>query len=113
MASNEITIETPEPGVVVVSPVEDIDMSRSPQLRNALRGVQNDRPRKIVVDLTRVGYMDSSGLATLVEAMRSAGQNGWQLIICGLNPRVRAIFEIARLQSFFTIVPTRDEALAN
>lgn len=85
-------------------------MSCSPVLRTALRGEQDTRPRRLIVNLTEVGYMDSSGLATLVEAMRTAKRNGTKMVLCGMNEKVRAIFEIARLHQFFTIVDDLSQA---
>lgn len=98
-------------GVVVVRPTGDVDMSRSPDLRVALRSVHERRPTKLVVDLELVGYMDSSGLATLVESMRTAKGNKTNMVLCTMNDKVRAIFEIARLHQFFTIVDTLDAAI--
>jgi anti-sigma B factor antagonist len=94
---------------VVVSPEGDIDMSRSPEFRSALRDVNDGKPATLVVNLEKVGYMDSSGLATLVECMRTAKGNRTEMILCGMNERVRAIFEIARLDQFFRIEPTLDD----
>lgn len=93
----------------VVTPDGDIDMSRSPEFRVALRRVNEGKPGRLVVNLENVGYMDSSGLATLVECMRTAKQQGTEMILCGMNERVRAIFDIARLDQFFTIVSTLGE----
>ena len=100
------------PGVVVVSPTGEVDMSRSPALRETLRAVNDEKPNRLVVDLETVSYMDSSGLATLVESMRTAKGNGTQMVLAGMNQRVRAIFEIARLDQFFSIVDTVDAALS-
>lgn len=97
-------------GVIVVAPIGDVDMGRSPALRSALRSVQDGRPKRLVVDLGQVEYMDSSGLATLVEAMRTAKANKTEMVLCAMNDKVRAIFEIARLHYFFTIVDSLDEA---
>lgn len=99
------------PGVVV-NPVGDIDLTASPTLRLALRQVQAGKPRALVVDLSQVSYMDSSGVATLVEAMQLARKNGTRLSLCGLQDKVRSIFEIARLDTVFRIVPTADAALS-
>ncbi len=100
------------PGVVVVHPSGDIDMSRSPELRAAIRSVQERKPPKLVVDLSDVEYMDSSGLATLVEAMRTSKANKTAMVICGMHDKVRSIFEIARLNQFFTIVDDLDAAVS-
>lgn len=95
----------------VVTPRGDIDMGSSPALRDHLRRAQESRPERLVIDLSSVEYMDSSGLATLVEAMKYARTQKTRLILAALQPRVRAIFEIARLHQFFTIVPGVSEAL--
>lgn len=110
--STFISIERPEQGVVVLAPNTDIDMSRSPELRAMLRQEMSGDTHKVIVDLDDVQYMDSSGLATLVEAMRNAGGASLKLVICNMNPKVSAIFEIARLDSFFSIVDSRDEAIS-
>jgi len=110
--STFIRIERPEQGIVVLVPNTDIDMSRSPELRTVLRQEMGGDTHKIVIDLDEVEYMDSSGLATLVEAMRNAGGTSLKLVICNMNPKVSAIFEIARLDSFFSIVDSRDEAIS-
>jgi anti-sigma B factor antagonist len=102
---------THEGGSVIVSPEGDIDLSRSPSLRLTLREAQGMKPQRVVVDLSGVDYMDSSGVATLVEALQIARRQDTRMVLCGMKDRVRSIFEIARLDTVFTIVSTRDEAL--
>lgn len=99
--------------VSVITPNGDIDMSGSPTLRESVRRMLGAKPGKLVVDLAQVGYMDSSGLATLVEAMKIAKGSGTALVLCAMNDRVRAIFEIARLDQYFTIVDSLDKALSS
>jgi anti-sigma B factor antagonist len=55
--------------------------------------------------------MDSSGVATLVEAMQVARRCDSRLVLCGLQEKVRSIFEIARLDMVFSITPGVDEAM--
>ncbi|MBC7835618.1 MAG: STAS domain-containing protein [Phycisphaerales bacterium] len=99
-------------GGIVVTPVGDVDLTASPVLRQALKQVQATRPNVMVVDLTGVPYMDSSGVATLVEAMQIARKNGTRMALSGLQEKVKSIFEIARLDTVFTIRPTADAALS-
>lgn len=106
-----VVVHSPRTGIMVVAPKSDVDLSRSPELRQALREASDRRPDRLIVDLAEVGYMDSSGLATLVEAMRTAKSTGAPLILASMNQKVRAIFEIARLDQFFTIVDSVDAAL--
>ena len=99
------------PSAIVVEPHGDVDMAQSPALRATLRDVQRDRPAWLIVNLEQVGYMDTAGLATLVEAMRTAKGHSGTMILCNMQDKVRAIFEIAQLHQFFKIVDSLDEAL--
>jgi len=106
----EIAVDTRD-GVSVVSPSGDVDMSASPVLRTILLGlVRTSRPL-VVVDLTGVPYMDSSGVATLVEAMKYVRQNGGAMALCHMNERVKGIFEIARLDQYFSICDSICDAI--
>ena len=96
---------------VVLSPQGDIDLARSPALRTALKQAQTSKPDRLVIDLGGVDYMDSSGVATLVEALQIARRSNTKMVLCGLKDRVRSIFEIARLDTVFTIAGSRDAAL--
>lgn len=104
---------TKQGGAVVVSPRGDIDLTGSPLLKVELKrlAVSVPPPSRVVVDLSAVSYMDSSGLATLVEALQASRKGNYKFAVCGLQPRVRAIFDIAKLAMVFTIVPTLDQAL--
>lgn len=98
----EIGVEK-TPDSVVVQPKGDIDASRSRELQAALRGVFDERPSRVIVDLGEVPYMDSSGLATLVEGLSLSQPSGTAFVVCGLQDRVRSVFEISRLDRVFTI----------
>ena len=106
----EIFTETID-DATIVRPVGDIDLSGAPALRQQLKQAQAAGTSRLVVDLGEVPYMDSSGLATLVEAMQIARKNQGKLVICALQEKVRSIFEIARLDMVFKITNTREEAL--
>ena len=106
----EITVETVS-GAQVLSPQGEIDMARSPVLRKAIGEAMKAKPATLLLDLSAVPYMDSSGLATLVEALQSARKSQVVLLLCGLTPRVRSILEIARLNFVFTLHESRASAL--
>ena len=89
----------------------DVDLHRSPALREALGKLIDENPSRLILNLTEVGYMDSSGVATLVEALQRVQRKQGRLLLHSLTPRVHSIFEIARLESIFEIYPTEDEAL--
>ncbi len=97
---------------VVLSPVGDVDLTASSSFRAELKKTLEQRPARVVVDLTGVPYMDSSGVATLVEAMQVARRSKIKLVLCCLQDRVRSIFEIAKLDMVFTIVGDVGDAMA-
>ena len=89
----------------------DVDLHRSPALRETLTKLIDANPGRLVLNLSEVGYMDSSGVATLVEALQRIQRKQGRLLLHSLSPRVQSIFEIARLESIFEIYPSEDEAL--
>ncbi len=88
---------------VIVSPTGDVDLHRSPAFRERLKKAVEGKPRRLIVNLAEVPYMDSSGVATLVEAMQIARRQSMTLVLCGVQARVRSILEIARLDQLFKI----------
>lgn len=106
----QVESETFELGVIV-TPKGDIDLSRSPTFRESLHKAQIGRPKRLVVDLSHVDYMDSSGVATLVEALQMTRKSGSEVVLCSLGDKVRSIFEIARLDAVFKIVADRQDAM--
>lgn len=106
----EIKVES-RGGVTIVRPKGDVDLQRSPILRDQLKTVSEKRPSRLIVDLSDVSYMDSSGVATLVEAMQLARRGKYPLVLCSLQDRVKSIFEIARLDTVFQIAPDLDAAM--
>lgn len=98
-------------GAVIVSPQGEIAYEEAPVFRSHLKRVHDRKPGKLIVDLSAVGYMNTPGLATLVESLQISNRNRTKFLLCGLNDKVRAIFEIARLHTVFKIVQTVDQAL--
>jgi anti-sigma B factor antagonist len=96
-----------------VLPLEgEIDLHVSPVIATSLKAMTNEKPPRLVVDLSRVRYIDSSGLAVLIEALQAVNGYGGKFALAGLQERVRPIFEIARLDQVFRIYPDVDAALA-
>lgn len=95
----------PATGQTVVPLEGEIDLHVSPGLAASLREVIARKPAQLLVDMQRVTYIDSSGLAVLIEAMQSVQTYGGKFGIVGLQETVRSIFEIARLDQVFRIFP--------
>ena len=89
----------------------DVDMNSSPEVRGSLGEVFKEKGAKaLLVNLSGVRYMDSSGIATLVEALQNCMKQGMRLRLVDLSPPVRDVFELARLSSVFEIFPGVNEA---
>ena len=96
----------------VFSPEGAIDLNVSPELRASLREIIDKKPKRLVVDLSRVPYVDSSGLAVLIGAMQSLEHEGGRFMLAGAQEAVQMILESARLDQYFNLFPDVDAALA-
>ena len=100
-----------EGAVTIAVPSGEVDLQRSPDMHRELQQVCARKPQKLVVDLREVTYMDSSGVSTLVEVFRSMHAYGGALVLLAPTDRVRSMLEIAKLDQFFTILESEQEAL--
>lgn len=98
-------------GIVVLEIQGEIDLYASPQLREQFNELAGEKKNAIVVNLKNVTYIDSSGLATFIEAYQKLTASNGRLILCHLTETVKGVFEIARLEDVLTIVKTEEEAL--
>ncbi len=101
-------------GISVLALSGDVDLETSPALRDALR---KRPPGPLVVDFSGVAYIDSSGLATLIEYYQKAGKAARaagrpSVVLAGLSARVRGAFELVRLNEIFPAHPGVAEAVA-
>ncbi|MCK4342200.1 MAG: STAS domain-containing protein [Phycisphaerae bacterium] len=96
-------------GVPLVSVRGEIDLRSSPILRESLLESAAKLSGPLLIDLSEVSYMDSSGVGTLVFVKREIERSGRRLVLIGLQPRVRSVLEITHLDKFFTIVQSLDE----
>jgi anti-sigma B factor antagonist len=90
----------------------EIDLNVSPQLASTFNEMIQAKPPRVVVDLTNVTYIDSSGLAVLIVGMQQVKEYGGKFALAGLQGDVRSILETARLDQFFSTYPHVDAALA-
>src|SRR5438045_9679056 len=94
-----------------VLPLEgEIDLHVSPRVAAALGAMIERKPERLVVDLSAVSYIDSSGLAVLIEGMQNVEAYGGKFVLAGLQEKVRPIFEMARLDQVFIIFPHVDRS---
>src|SRR5919108_5915230 len=83
----------------------EIDLHVSPVVTASLNSLIEKKPKKVVIDLSEVSYIDSAGLAALIQAMQKVEAYGGKFSLAGLQETVRSIFEISRLDQVFQIFP--------
>lgn len=91
----------------------DIDLATSPELRKALlRELRELRMPRVVLNLKEVHYIDSSGVASLVEGLKASRDVGSRLVLFGLNSAVREVLQLSRLVKLFEITDSEEQAVA-
>ena len=95
----------------IISVSGEVDLYTSPEVRKAITQQSGKKVPLIVVNLAEVEYMDSSGVATLVEGMQLTGKYKGDFRLVGLQPSVREVFELARLDRVFSIFDNEDQAI--
>lgn len=90
----------------------EVDLYTSPRMRQAIVETALARTPTVVVDLSGVGYMDSSGVATLVEGLQLSRGYGGAFRLAGLGGPVREVFKFAKLEKVFEIYSDATRALA-
>lgn len=89
----------------------DIDMSTSPELRDALVPMFNKDLNGIIVNLSEVSFMDSSGIATLVEGLQWGKKTGKPFVLTGIGANVQNALSLTKLENVFTIKSDMNSAL--
>ena len=96
---------------IIVEIEGDVDLYSSPQVRKKILDIINKKTPALLINLEGVTYMDSSGVATLVEGLQRMKEYNGKLCIYNLQGAVRDVFELSRLDKVFTIFENESEAL--
>jgi anti-sigma B factor antagonist len=107
-----VTTTTSDQGIVIVTVDGQLIVGNRQELKNLVHEALDRGGRKFVIDCTRTGYIDSSGLGALVSMSRKVRETGGELRIAGLNEDLRALFELTKLDTLFRILDTPEQALA-
>ena len=91
----------------------DIDFANSPEVRRSmLREIRESRTARVIVNLRKVRYIDSSGVASLVEGLKASRDLGSRFILIGLSTSAREVLQLSRLIKVFEIYDNEEQALA-
>jgi anti-sigma B factor antagonist len=106
----QITSETVGDVAVAAVPVEELDASNAAEFKRDIVPLL-EAHAKVVLDLSRLRFVDSSGLGAFISCLRKLNAKGGDLKLCGMSKQVRAVFELVRMHRVFDILGTKADAL--
>jgi anti-sigma B factor antagonist len=106
----EIPVDSMDGVAVAALPMEELDASNAGDFKRDV-GPLLEANTKLVFDLNRVRFVDSSGLGAFISCLRKLNAKGGDLKLCGMSKQVRAVFELVRMHRVFDICGTREEAV--
>ena len=105
-----ITYDSVGDVTVAVVPMEELDASNAADFKRDV-GPLLDATSKLVLDLSRLRFVDSSGLGAFISCLRKLNAKGGDMKLCAMSKQVRAVFELVRMHRIFDICATREEAV--
>ena len=106
--------ETKAPtGVLVVQVDGQLIVGNRQDLKDLIQAALDRGERRILLDFSRTGYIDSSGLGALVSLSKRIREVGGELRLSGLNEDLRSLFELTKLDTLFAIADSSQQALAS
>jgi len=106
----EFVVEHVQDADVVEIPVEELDASNAAELKRDIGPIVETK-RKLVLDLSRLRFVDSSGLGAFLSCLRRVNERGGDLKLSNMSSSIRAVFELVRMHRVFDIHPTREAAV--
>lgn len=99
-------------GLAVCHVDGEIDINSSPGIKKAFDKLISSKTPKMVINLSKVTYVDSSGLATLVEILKNMRSYGGRMRLSNMSPKIKSLFEITKLEKLFEILASEEEAIS-
>src|ERR671935_3256777 len=100
-------------GVSVMQVEGQLIVGNRQELKGLVQSALDRGERRLLIDFSRTGYIDSSGLGALVSISKRVREMGGELRLAGLNDDLRSLFELTKLDTLFTITETPEQALAS
>jgi anti-sigma B factor antagonist len=107
------TLRKDESGVVVVGVDGQLIVGNRHELKQKILEAVESGERKLLVDFSSTGYIDSSGLGVLVSLAKKLREEGGEMRLASLNPDLRTLFELTKLDTLFSINDSLDDALSS
>jgi anti-sigma B factor antagonist len=105
-----IAVENVGDVAVAAVPVEELDASNAGEFKRDIVPLL-DANARMVLDLSRVRFVDSSGLGAFISCLRKLNAKGGDLKLCGMSKQVRGVFELVRMHRVFDILGTKEDAV--
>lgn len=106
----EIAVEQIGEVAVAKLPVQELDASNAAEFKRDIASVLATHS-KLVIDLGRLSFTDSSGLGAFISCLRRLNAKGGDLKLCCMSKQVRTLFELVRMHRIFDIFETREDAV--
>jgi anti-sigma B factor antagonist len=100
-------------GVAVLQVEGQLIVGNRQELKELVQAALDKGERRLLIDFSRTGYIDSSGLGALVSISKKIREAGGELRLSGLNEDLRSLFELTKLDTLFAIAETPQQALAS
>ena len=100
-------------GVAVLQVEGQLIVGNRQELKELVQTALDQGERRLLIDFSRTGYIDSSGLGALVSISNKIREAGGELRLSGLNEDLRSLFELTKLDTLFAIAETPQQALAS
>jgi anti-sigma B factor antagonist len=106
----EIAVDNIDSVAVATVPVDELDASNAAEFKRDMAPVLQANSR-LVLDLSRMRFVDSSGLGAMLSCLRQLSAKSGDLKLCGMSKQVRGLFELVRMHRIFDIYGTKEEAV--
>ena len=106
----QIPLDTVGDVAVATIPVEELDASNAGEFKRDIAPMLEAQV-KLVLDMSRLRFVDSSGLGAFISCLRKLNAKGGDLKLCGMSKQVRAVFELVRMHRVFDILGTKEDAV--
>jgi len=100
-------------GITVLAPEGELNINTVSRLRTEFEDLFAKGVRKLVIDFDKITYIDSTGLALIIEMLQRLGQNNGSLALANMGDKIKYLFEAAKIDMMMSIFQTRDDAVAS